>query len=250
VTDTLFGLHYSPWTERVRLALRLLDRPHRFVEHIPMVTEPYLRVLARRPLGRVTVPAWIPDHGPAVFDSLAIARVVDRDRVLFPEGEAATIDGWDEISQAACRALRARVVGRMAESPDAQAEALPGFVPDGLRPALKGVTHSALLFFRAKYGARDRDEAPVVRALDALRAGLVGGRRFLIGDRVSYADLAMATILQGVAPVDARWIPLTPAIREVWTNPDLADRYRDLVEWRDQLYPQLQGANGGPGSGV
>ena len=53
---------------------------------------------------------------------------------------------------------------------------------------------------------------------------------------ISYADIAMATMLQGVLPVDNRYIPLGPATRAAWTREDLARDYPDLIQWRDGIY--------------
>ncbi len=232
----LFGICYSPWTERVRLALDWLDVPYRYSEHVPMITEPLVRLRARRLSGRITVPAWIPAKGNAVFNSISIVRAVDRERRLFPESEEAATGLWDSLSQGACSAFRTRIVAATAASPEAQADSLPAFVPAVARPALRLVTKSALLFFRAKYETVGDPSAPVIRALDALREGLAGGKRHLLGDSLSFADLAMATVIQGVEPVDGAHIPLAPSIREVWREPDLAARYGDLVAWRDGIY--------------
>lgn len=232
----LYGISYSPWTQRVRLALEWLDVPYRYAEHVPMVTEPLVRLRARRFTGRITVPAWIPARGNAVFNSISIARAVDRERRLFPEKEEAATALWDSLSQAACSAYRTRVVQGTAASPEAQADSLPAFVPSMLRTPLRHVTRSALLFFRAKYETVSDTNAPVIRALDVLRDGLAGGKRHLLGDSLSFADLSMATLLQGIEPVSEAYVPLAPSIREVWREPALAERYADLVAWRDALY--------------
>ncbi len=222
----------------MRLALGWLEIPHRYHEYIPMVSEPRLRWRARRFTGRITVPAWIPAGGSAVFNSISIVRAVDRERRLFPDKEEAATALWDSLSQAACGALRTRVVTATAGSPAAQAASLPAFVPAPLRPALRVVTRSALHFFRTKYAMVDAQE-PLVRALDALRDGLAGGKRHLLGDSLSFADLAMATLLQGVEPVSSRYIALPPALADVWRSPELAAKYPDLVAWRDGLYADI-----------
>ncbi len=236
--DLLVGLAYSPWTERVRLALDVLERPYVFVEHVPMVIEPLVRLRARRLGGRFTVPLWIPRVGESVVDSMAIVRSIDRDRRLFPEGQDEAIAGWERLSQEACDAFRGRVVARTAASPAAQEASLPPFVPRALRPHLRGVTTIALHFFRLKYDAHRDDDAPVVRALDALRKGLSAGKRHLIGDQLSYADLAMASLLQGVTPVEDRYLPLSAPLRDVWRDDRLAGVYSELVAWRDALYAE------------
>ena len=71
-------------------------------------------------------------------------------------------------------------------------------------------------------------------ALAELRAGLAGGDHLL--GRFTYADIVMATLLQGIAPVADRYIPLGPATRAAWTQPELLRDNADLVAWRDRLY--------------
>lgn len=63
----------------------------------------------------------------------------------------------------------------------------------------------------------------------------LAGRAYLL-DAFTYADVAMAVVLQMVRPVPDRYMPLGPAVREVRTNEELARGFADLVEWRDRLY--------------
>jgi glutathione S-transferase len=46
----------------------------------------------------------------------------------------------------------------------------------------------------------------------------------------------MAVLLQAVAPVADRYIRLGPATRQVWSQPELAAEFADLIAWRDTLY--------------
>ena len=125
----------------------------------------------------------------------------------------------------------------MDEVPGAKVEALPASTPALLRPPLTVATGLTLGFLRWKYGFGRDGEARMhaLRAtLEDLRVALAGRRHLL--DVFSYADVAMAVVLQMVKPVADRWITLGPAIREVWTNDELARDFSDLVEWRDGLY--------------
>jgi glutathione S-transferase len=82
---------------------------------------------------------------------------------------------------------------------------------------------------------RDEHLELMERALEELREGLAGGD-YLVADQLTYADIAMATSLQFVAPVDERYIRLGRASRKAWSEPALSARYADLVAWRDRLY--------------
>lgn len=48
----------------------------------------------------------------------------------------------------------------------------------------------------------------------------------------------MALTLQFIQPVDERFIPLGPGRRKAWSHPALAERFADLLRWRDQLYAE------------
>jgi len=55
-------------------------------------------------------------------------------------------------------------------------------------------------------------------------------------DGFSYADVICASVLQFVAPVSDRFVPLEPATRRSFTHPELAREFADLLAWRDALY--------------
>jgi glutathione S-transferase len=236
----LFGLSYSPWTEKARWALEHHRVSYRYVEHVPMLGEPYLRWKAQKLTGRVTVPLFV-DGGAPVMDSLAIAAYAEgtgRSKPLFPAENRAKIEAWNARSERALAAARGLVVSRTAASPQAKAAALPPFVPDALRPALTSVASLGVAFFRLKYGldAAGEDERRAVIAADlrTLRESLAG-RPYLFDD-FTYADIAMATVLQAVRPVDGAFLPLHTGTREAWTDPVLAPQFEDLCAWRDALY--------------
>ncbi|MEZ4235566.1 MAG: hypothetical protein R3F59_05260 [Myxococcota bacterium] len=110
-------------------------------------------------------------------------------------------------------------------------------MPRLLRPALHPVTRYVLRWFARKYALDLEDPAHelALRAeLDRLRTRLAEGPR-LFG-AFSYADIASASFLQGIRPVDDRWLPLGPATRAAWTKSALADDYADLLAWRDRCY--------------
>jgi glutathione S-transferase len=48
----------------------------------------------------------------------------------------------------------------------------------------------------------------------------------------------MAVTLQFIRPVEGGFIPLGPGRREAWSHPALAERFADLLRWRDQLYAE------------
>jgi glutathione S-transferase len=237
---TLVALHYSPWTEKARWALDHHRIPYRLEHYVPMLGEPMLRLRTGRLRGPITVPALL-DGDDAIVDSFAIARHAERTgggEPLFPPAHLAEITRWNERSDEALAAERALVVARIAASPAAQAESLPRFVPEAIRPALTRMARLGAGYVGLKYSvSRDLEasEARVAGALDELRAAL-DGRAYLLDGELTYADIAAAVMLQAVRPVRDAFIRLGPALRACWTTPALEQRYADLLEWRDQLY--------------
>jgi glutathione S-transferase len=134
---------------------------------------------------------------------------------------------------------RPLIVAAMLASPAALDEAGPPFIPRTLRPLLRPVARRLTQAFAKKYAMNLDDEAAHTRvmgaALDELRKGLKAGGEFLLGP-FTYADIVMSTMLQGVSPVDDRFLELGPATRLAWTRPALATEYADVLAWRDQVY--------------
>jgi glutathione S-transferase len=67
------------------------------------------------------------------------------------------------------------------------------------------------------------------------------GKRYVLG-RFTYADVVMATLLQGVLPVTDAFLGIPSATREVWTEEGLVRDYADLLTWRDELYERHRAA--------
>lgn len=237
----LIALPYSPWSEKARWAL---DH-HRidYVEklHTPMLGEVALRWRLRHGDGPRSVPVLVTEH-ETIGDSLQIAQYAERHGTgapLFRRGEEDETRRWNDLSDRVMNAGRVLVTLRTAADPEACREALPGFVPPGLRRPLGPATRMAVRFVQRKYDVHTDEHAARddIRAVFAeLRAALSDGRRTIAGGPLGYADIAMATTLQFVRPLQTGIAPLGPATRRAWTDLELAGEYTDLLEWRDQLY--------------
>lgn len=233
----LFHLPYSPWSERARWAL---DH-HRVVYakrlHKPMVGEPALRLATRRPIGRVSVPTLI-DGGRVFDDSFTIAEHAERigrGAPLFPAALHGEIRTWNAISEAALAAGRAASLRRALSSPSALEEGLEGVVPGPLRPYMRGVAKSAIIFLERKYHTEQAATRALSEGLDRLRRALEVNGGTVLAQR-TYADYTMAVVLQFVAPVANTHLAIGDGTRAVLGDPELAARYADLVAWRDALY--------------
>jgi glutathione S-transferase len=241
---TLVVLHVSPWSERARWALDHHHLEYTAIEHVPILGERRLRRLVGPDPAQATVPVLI--VGTEVLkDSWDIARYAEREgrrgnaAPLIGAGREAEVKRWVDIADEAAQSGRALILAKTLANPTAMDENLPPLVPSFARPLFRPVTRALTWSFVRKYelalGEHDAQVRAVKAALDALRKGLAASSPYLLGV-FGYADIAMATLVQGVSPVADRFLKLGPATRNVWTQPELAAEYGDLVAWRDALY--------------
>jgi glutathione S-transferase len=244
VTDRkprLIVLPISPWSERARWALDHHRIDYRTIVHLPVIGELRLRRLLGTGRKRATAPALLlPDR--ILYESWDIVQYADREgqsAPLLPNERLADIRHYNDLADRTMQAGRAIVSQRLLASPGALEETLPRDVPRWLRPWLRPLARHGARWFARKYEVRLDDTATYVARLRAtlstLRAALAQSAPHLLGT-FSYADILMATLLQGISPVAGRYIHLGPATRQVWTQPELAAEFPDLIAWRDELY--------------
>ena len=239
----LFGIPFSPWTEKARWALDHHRLDYTFQEHAPPFGELKLRALMRQPTGRVTVPVLQADRW--YKDSFEIARYAEAHgggTPLLPPEKLEDISAWNARSEAALAAGRAMFMLGALEKPEFIDRVLPPTVPAALRPLLRPVVRRSLESFVHKYRMRDdadRHERVLTEALETLAAAVSPERPFLLGE-FSYADITMALTLQGVRPVDEAFMPVGLGGREAWSQPKLAERFPALLQWRDALYAKYR----------
>jgi glutathione S-transferase len=236
----LVTLGVSPWSERARWALDHHRLDYKIEAHMPVLGERRLRRLVGPDKPRATVPVLVAGS-EVLTESWDIAAYADREgkgsKLIPPEHESAIRD-WCAVADEGATAGRALVVAATLASGPALDEQAP-FAPMWLRPALRPIGRSATRAFARKYGL-DLDDADgstrkVRVALDRLRSGLAAASPYLRGF-FSYADIAMATLLQGIVPVTDRFMKIGPSTRVAWTQRHLAAQYADLIAWRDRLY--------------
>jgi glutathione S-transferase len=244
----LVVLKVSPWSERARWALDHHRLSYQVTVHEPFLGERRLRRLVGPGKERATVPVLIAG-AEILTESWDIACYADREGRaatprLIPPGREAEVRQWNALGDELMRSGRALVVSALLASPAALDEGLPPPIPGLLRPLLRPVTRYGTEWFARKYDLRP-GEAPAHRAklralLGTLRGALPKDSPYLL-KTFSYADIVMATCLQGVSPVDDRYIPLGPATRRAWTIEELAGEFSDLIAWRDGLYERHRG---------
>lgn len=236
---TLFHLSYSPWSEKARWALDHHGIEHRRIEHVPMIGEPLLRLVARRPFRRVTVPLLL-DGADVLVDSWTIARRVDEiggGPALIPAEHLDAIGLWNARIDAAMGAARARLTVRALNDDGMLAESLPPFFVGPTRRMAVPLARQGARFILGKY----HDRQPDLDAAETLLTATLIALDEAIGDgpmlgTFTFADIAACALLQFVEPVDDAWLPIGPATRAVWTDAPLRDRFARLLAWRDATY--------------
>lgn len=237
----LIALSYSPWSEKARWVLDHHGVDYRERAYFPIFGEPLLRLRLRRLAGKVTVPTLF-DRGTAVMGSFAIATHVEREipeaRRLLPRAYGPQLEDFERRAERLMAAGRVLVTHRVSLDPEARSEALPPQVPGLLRGLARPLADVGIAFLRQKYGFGTAEladcEEILVSGLELLRRDL--GDRPTLLESFSFADIAMAQTLQFVVPVADSHLYLGPASRRCWTMPRLAERFADLLAWRDALY--------------
>ena len=234
MTATLYGIHQSVWTERARWALDHHGVAYRFHEHMPLMGELLLRHKAG--VKKASVPLFA-DGDVVVMGSVDIARraeVTGSGAKLF--GDPA-VDRWVDVAERVAGAGRACFFEKLLASPAAQREVVPRFVPRAFLGLAAPSAAMVVRYLGRKWNVPT--DVPVVvatamrPALEQVRSGLAG-KRYLLDDDFSFADLAIASALGVIEPLPSS--PLGPATKAAWTIPALADDFRDLLDWRDGIY--------------
>jgi glutathione S-transferase len=247
----LLGLEFSPWTEKARWALDVRRVPYTFRRYQPLLGEPALRVKLRRPTGRVSVPVLATDEGRVIADSTDIARWADGRGAgpsLFPAEHEAAIVRFLELSERALDAGRARSLVRMLADDEALAEMTPRPVRRALGPLAARVGELGIRRTLRKYGGHkaggEEHRRTQIAALDEVRAALAqkapSGEAKTLLDRFTYADIAVAQALVSLEPPAS--LKLGDASRRCFADPELRERYADLIAWRDALYRTFRAA--------
>lgn len=243
----LIGEAFSPWTKKARWALEYCELRYQYKEYTPTLSEPGLRWRMRQWSGPVSVPVLFAGHR-ILRGSWQIALFASETAGDGRLGDMATIASWNDRSEPALAEGRTRVVRSVLGSNQALQESLPAFVPELLRRSMRFVARDAVRRLDQKY-AHLANSGALRRALFATRDELAdSGSDYLLGD-FSYADIAMAVVLEVVAPIANTQPALGPATQLCWEDRALATEFDDLLSWRDRLaangattYSQFRGA--------
>ena len=221
----LIQIPFSHNCVKVRRALELKGLDYETHDIAPMD-----RSAVSRSSGQALVPV-LEDGGKGIADSTAILRHLEQaypEPSLLPEDPALHAECWllEDWADRAFMALTRRIAywnvlvtpGALEQLWFSDASALKRFI--GVRVGKRAVTRR----FRLSAGRNKRDEAEAKTAA-ALALERLAGRPFLLGDRLTVADVSLATM---AAPLIAGRAELRSdsAIKELiaWAGPVVGER--------------------------
>jgi len=211
-----------------------------------MISNLGVRIKSKRFFNRVSVPLLI--DGDNVFaDSLSIAKHANTSSPkdsLFPHDKLNEIDYWNNISEQTLNAGRALVVIKMQSNREACLKSLPPFFPEPIKPLMLPVAKSGIFYLKKKYDVSEKNvqryEQVIDDNLQKLQKALTNKPQYLLGS-FTYADICMAVTLQVIKPIQNNHVMLDSATELCWKNDILAEKFSDLITWRDSIYQQFRG---------
>lgn len=240
--NTLYGISYSPWSQRARWALDHHQIAYRYRDHAPLLGERALTRRARKAglTGKATVPLLITADGTGHGDSWDIMCYADRHGTgASLQTDAPEVAGWITALEPVLQDVRVRVTRRTLADRRALTEAAATAVPAFIAPLARPVAALGAKHLAKKYGFSPEggeDHAPLRGALERTREKLGGGDH-LFGT-FSAADIVSACLMNAVRPHAS--LTLGPATFEAWHVPALAEAFADLLEWRDRIFDRYR----------
>lgn len=233
----LVGIGYSPWSHKAKWALEYCGIPFVYREYRPGLGALGLRWRLRRALGKVSVPVLFLDTPLAdgkdyVDGSYAIAQWAGG--ALFAGHDQAAILAWNDRCDRALEHGRARVISALIQSEAGLDEMAEGAAPKALAGAVRPLAKLIASNTLRKYQPAPPREALLEALAMADKARLAPGA-YMLGETFSFADIAVACMLEVVEPVGDRFARRGALARAMWRDPELAEAYRDLLGWRDAL---------------
>jgi glutathione S-transferase len=232
----LIGMTISPWSHKALWALDVCGVPYTFKQYLPPFHELLLRLRTGRFRGPISVPVLLGPEG-AIWGASDIAAFANQyaakqtGKAQLGDLQAAAV--WSELSDEALAEGRARVMRDSLADAESLDDYMP-FIPAAMRKSMRWLVRDTLQKVDDKY-AHLVVPGAIARALAKTREQLsTSGGQYLLG-QFSYADIAMAAVLEGVEPLKTRRVQRSPKSRALWTVPDLATEYRDLLAWRARL---------------
>jgi glutathione S-transferase len=226
-TTKLITMYGSPWSERVRWALKFKGLAYEKENYEPGVDEEKIKKLT----GQAMVPVLLAD-GKVIPDSTAILEWLEAAKpepVLLPRAEKdrAQVTLWEELMLGVLGPhARTLIIGRelRINHPEVQRSG---------KYFAEKYGHSAYMEEQAKLTLR--------RVLLSLKQTL-SGRQYLVGDAFTRADLTTAAMLMLLRPAPEEFFVFPQPVRRIYMDP-LADEpaFSSVFNWRDEMYKKHRG---------
>ena len=223
----LITMYGSPWSERVRWALKFKGLAYEKENYEPGVDEEKIKKLT----GQAMVPVLVVD-GKLIPDSTAILEWLEASRpepALLPKSEKdrAQVTLWEELAIGVLGPhARTLIVGRQLriDHPEAQRSGK---------------------YFADKYGHSPYMEEQAKLTLRRVLLGLkqtLSGRQYLVGDAFTRADLTTAAMLMLLSPAPQEFFAFPDQVRRIYMDP-LGDdpAFSSVFAWRDEMYKKHRG---------
>lgn len=241
----LYQFELSQYSEKVRLILDYKGLPYRKIEVTPGIGQ----VDLFRMTGQRQVPV-LKDGDRYVADSTEIAKYLDRaypDRPIIPtdpreRGLCLLIEEWADESIGI--KSRKALFGAISQDQNFRKSLLPTTTPDLLKNLVEVIPSDLLrvLGFGVGYSPEVLKSAmtDLKQDLEALSL-LLSNRPYLVGDRPTLADLAVAGLSMLIKFPNGPYLQLPEAVRGKGI-PELADSiaYEPFFNWRDRLYAEYR----------
>jgi glutathione S-transferase len=226
-TIKLITMYGSPWSERVRWALKFKGLAYEKENYEPGVDEEKIKKLT----GQAMVPVLIVD-GKMIPDSTAILEWLEASRAepaLLPKSEKdrAQVTLWEELAIGVLGPhARTLIVGRQLriDHPEAQRSG---------KYCAEKYGHSPYMEEQAKL--------TLTRVLLGLKQTL-SGRQYLVGDAFTRADLTTSAMLMLLSPAPEEFFAFPDQVRRIYMDP-LGDdpAFSPVFAWRDEMYKKHRG---------
>ncbi|KAL0490569.1 hypothetical protein AKO1_003045 [Acrasis kona] len=240
----------SPWSVKVLWAFDLLGvEINKYDVYTPVRDEYWLRWKTGKYTGTITAPVLLykddQQNSSIIFESAEMVEFADKIRAadkpsLLPEQFKNDIIEWNNMIDSMQNSQRALTFQKIISSDEeALLSKLPSFFKSSYTLWLgKRLATNTFKGLASKYpaGTPEQCQQDTHDALQKIRTRLQENKSgYLFGDSITYADLNTVIAFQGIKPVDEHILPMDPYLRRNMTYLEIADQYKDLIEWRDTI---------------
>jgi glutathione S-transferase len=199
------------------------------------VNEPWLRWKTGQWSGRITVPVMFDSNGLVLKDSLDIAKYSDsvgtNEQKLFPDHLVSEIETWNNRMEELGAALRVTGMHRIETDEEVKKDLVPGWM-NSVGFVSNYMFGSIRNYMTSKYPIENA-ESIIKQILDELD-NQIKDKDYILDNQFTYADITVASALQGMYPVDNSIWKLKDGERKMLTDP-IYQEYPRILEWRDKV---------------